>query len=231
MNNTVNIKKIFNNLTLVVPAKEDTDCLLHVLKELEDFDIEKIIIIPENDKLSVDWKFDKMKIINQSGKGYGNALIDGIKEVKTDFFCIFNADGSFQPMELEGMLNLTKKFDFVFGSRYLKNAKSDDDTIITYLGNFIFSMLGRIFFNIKLSDILYTFVLCNTEKTKVLNLASNDFGFCIELPIKINRKKFTYIDVASHERKRISGEKNVNEFIDGFKILFKMIKFFFNNKI
>ena len=231
MNNTANIKKIFNNLTLVVPAKEDTDCLLHVLKELEGFDVEKIIIIPENDKLSVDWKFDKMTIINQSGKGYGNALIDGIKEVKTDFFCIFNADGSFQPMELEGMLNLTKKFDFVFGSRYLKNAKSDDDTIITYLGNFIFSMLGRIFFNIKLSDILYTFVLCNTEKTKVLNLTSNDFGFCIELPIKINRKKFTYIDVASHERKRISGEKNVNEFIDGFKILFKMIKFFFNNKI
>ena len=220
-------KKQIDNITLVVPAKEDTDCLFHVLEELKNFDIEKIIVIPKNDELPKDWKFEKMQVINQNNKGYGNALIEGIEKVKTDYFCIFNADGSFKPSELEGMLNLTNKFDFVFGSRYLKDAKSDDDTIITSIGNYIFSKIGKIFFNVKLSDILYTFVLCDTKKTRQLNLLSEDFGFCVELPIKIERKKFTYTDIASHERKRISGKKNVNEFIDGFKILARMIKFFF----
>ena len=62
---------------------------------------------------------------------------------------------------------------------------------------------------------------------KKLKIKSIDFGFCVELPIKIQRKKFTYTDIASHERKRISGIKNVNEFIDGFKILLKLIYFFF----
>jgi glycosyltransferase involved in cell wall biosynthesis len=224
-------KKQIDNLTLVVPAKEDTDCLFHVLEELKNFDIEKIIVIPKNDELPKDWKFEKMQVINQNNKGYGNALIEGIEKVKTDYFCIFNADGSFKPSELEGMLNLTNKFDFVFGSRYLKDAKSDDDTIITSIGNYIFSKIGKIFFNVKLSDILYTFVLCDTKKTRKLNLLSEDFGFCVELPIKIERKKFTYTDIASHERKRISGKKNVNEFIDGFKILARMIKFFFYKKI
>jgi glycosyltransferase involved in cell wall biosynthesis len=224
-------KKQIDNLTLVVPAKEDTDCLFHVLEELKNFDIEKIIVIPKNDELPKDWKFEKMQVINQNNKGYENALIEGIEKVKTDYFCIFNADGSFKPSELEGMLNLTNKFDFVFGSRYLKDAKSDDDTIITSIGNYIFSKIGKIFFNVKLSDILYTFVLCDTKKTRQLNLLSEDFGFCVELPIKIERKKFTYTDIASHERKRISGKKNVNEFIDGFKILARMIKFFFYKKI
>ena len=40
-----------------------------------------------------------------------------------------------------------------------------------------------------------------------------DFGFCVELPIKVQRKKFNYTEIASHERRRISGKKNVNEFI------------------
>jgi glycosyltransferase involved in cell wall biosynthesis len=224
-------KKKFDNLTLVVPAKEDTDCLFHVLEELKYFDISKIIVIPKEDELPRHWKFDKMKVINQNKSGYGNALIEGIKKVETDFFCIFNADGSFKPSELEGMLKLTYNFDFIFGSRYLKNAKSDDDTIITLIGNYIFSKIGKIFFNVRLSDILYTFVLCNTKKTKELNITSEDFGFCVELPIKIERKKFSYTDISSHERKRISGKKNVNEVVDGLKILFRMIKFFFNKKI
>ena len=159
----------YSNLTLLIPAKEDTDCLFHVLQELQDFDIEKIIVIPKNDTIPASWQFEKMKVINQDNIGYGGALIDGIKNVKTKFFCIFNADGSFKPSELENMLKLTDNFDFIFGSRYLKNAKTDDDTIITSLGNYFFSKIGRIFFNIKLSDILYTFVICNTEKTRLLN--------------------------------------------------------------
>ena len=93
------------------------------------------------------------------------------------------------------------------------------------------SKIGSIFFNLKLSDILYTFVICNTKKTKELNLKSKDFGYCVELPIKIQRKNFTYTDIASHERVRHSGEKKVNAAVDGFKILSKMIKLFFNRKI
>ena len=221
----------FNNLTLVIPAKEKTDCLLHVLKELKNFKINKIIVVPKEDVIPSDWKFEQMKVINQKNSGYGNALIEGINEVKTDFFCIFNADGSFDPSELYQMMLLTKKFDFIFGSRYLKNAKSDDDTFITFLGNFIFSLIGKIFFNVKISDILYTYVLCSTKKTKELKMQSMDFGFCVELPIKIQRKKFNYTEIASHERRRISGIKNVNEFVDGTKILIKLIYFFFQRKI
>ena len=55
-------------------------------------------------------------------KGYGDALIEGIKSVNTEFFCIFNADGSFKPEELNDMYKLSKNqnYDLVFGSRYEK---------------------------------------------------------------------------------------------------------------
>ena len=74
------------------------------------------------------------------------------------------------------MLNLAEinHNDLVFGSRYEKNAGSEDDTIITFIGNKIF-LFWKIFFLLPISDILYTFVLGNTEKTKNLELSQKDF--------------------------------------------------------
>ena len=78
------------------------------------------------------------------------------------------------------------------GSRYIKNGKSDDDTFLTIIGNYIFSKIGKIFFNIKLSDILYTYAIANTSKFKELDVISNDFCFCVEFPIKVEKNKFSY---------------------------------------
>ena len=169
------------------------------------------------------------EICAQNGSGYGDALIYGIQNVRTKFFCIFNADGSFNPRELEAMYNKVKNenFDFVFGSRYMKNASSEDDTIITFIGNKIFSLLGKIFFSLKISDILYTFVLGNSEKARSLKLKEKSFSFCIELPIVANKFNHKLISLPSNERSRIGGKKKVNAFKDGFKILISMIKIYF----
>ena len=53
------------------------------------------------------------------------------------------------PNELSNMLDkaVNDDFDIIFGSRYMKKASSEDDDLITTIGNFIFSLLGKIFFN------------------------------------------------------------------------------------
>ena len=122
----------------------------------------------------------------------------------------------------------SENLDFIFASRYEKNSKSDDDTLLTYVGNKIFTLIGKIFFKLNITDILYTFVLGKTDKAKNLNLTSFDFGFCVELPIKASRQNMKLGTISSHERKRIGGEKKVNEFKDGLMILIKMIKLYFD---
>ena len=136
-------------------------------------------------------------------------------------------DGSFDPKYLSKKLELCKERDYVFSSRYLKDGGSEDDTLITKIGNFIFSSLGNILFSLKLSDILYTYILGKTQSFKSLNLESLDFCLCIEIPIKAKRMNALYLDIPSYERKRIAGFKKVNEFRDGFKILLGMLRFFF----
>ena len=159
----------------------------------------------------------------------GTTLIHGIKQCKTKYFCIFNADGSFNPLEIKKMYEAlqAKKLDFIFASRYQANSGSEDDTIITLVGNYIFTYIGKIFFRLNISDILYTFVIGKTEQANILDLKQKDFSFCVELPIKAKKMKMKLGCLNSYERMRISGKKKVNAFKDGFLILQHMIRLFF----
>ena len=220
------------NITLIIPAKYEKESLPSVLLELEEFPFNIIVILEPTDHETIDSikNFD-CAIIHQTNKGYGDALILGIKSVKTEYFCIFNADGSFNPIEISGMYSSLKDKDgdIIFGSRYEKNATSEDDTLVTKVGNFIFTKLGKFLFKLPITDILYTFVLGKTKKTLDLNLQSQDFAFCVELPIKAQRKNYKIFSTPAHERARIAGKKKVNAIRDGLYILKKMIFMFLKN--
>lgn len=217
------------NLTLIIPAKHEGDSLPKVLEEIKNYNCQVLVILESSDTETINaTKNYNCKIIHQTKNGYGNALIEGMNNVQTEYLCIFNADGSFDPKYLKQMLNACQNnLDFIFASRYMENGGSDDDTILTKLGNFIFTKIGNIFFSINISDILYTFLLGKTDSFKKLNLTSKDFCLCVEMPIKAKRAGMKFVDLPSYERKRIAGEKKVNEFSDGFKILFYMAKSFF----
>ena len=222
-----------NNLTLIIPAKNEKESLPTVLDELKRYNLNIHVILEESDRNTIESISEyNCKIIYQNQKGYGDALIEGINSVKSKYFCIFNADGSFDPKELYLMLEKIEKnnYDFIFGSRYEQNSGSDDDTIITKIGNYIFTKIGNFFFNIKITDILYTYVVGNTEQAKKLNLKQKDFRFCVELPIKAQKQNMKLGTINCYERKRIAGKKKVNAFKDGYLILSQMIKLFFKKK-
>ncbi len=213
------------NLTLVIPAKNEEENLIFVLKELKNIDCKKIIVVNEiNKKIKNIKKKYKIIVIKQNLKGYGNAIIQGIKSVKTELMAIFNADGSFDPKFLFNIKRNNLKRKFLLASRYEEGASSDDDTIITYVGNKIFTFLGNILFNLKISDILYTYIIGKTSNFKKLNLKSKDFRLCVEIPIKAKKNHFLLKSIPSHERSRISGKKNVNALKDGLLILFYLLK-------
>ena len=222
-----------DDLTLIIPAKNEMESLPRVLNELKNLKLSIIIVLEPTDKDTINAVSNyNCKVIEQENKGYGDAIILGMQHVKTNYFCIFNADGSFLPEELNNMYKLIKdkNADFVFGSRYISGGSSEDDTFITLIGNKIFTLLGNIFFSLKISDILYTFVLGDNQKALSLNLKEKNFALCVELPIKAKKFGYNLIDSPCHERARFAGKKKVNAFKDGFLILINMIKLFFFTK-
>ena len=78
------------NLTLIIPAKYESESLPNVLEELKRFNYRICVVLKNTDLKTINSikKFD-IEIIYQKGDGYGNALIEGINLCKTKYFCIF----------------------------------------------------------------------------------------------------------------------------------------------
>jgi glycosyltransferase involved in cell wall biosynthesis len=54
--------------------------------------------------------------------GKGGAIIEALKYARGDLIAFVDADGSIPPSELSRLVELTDKYDLVFGSRYAKNS-------------------------------------------------------------------------------------------------------------
>ena len=98
---------MMSNLTLLIPAKFESESLPIFLEELKKYDHKKLVVLDPSDFKTIDSikNFQDVEILHQKQTGFGNALIEGINFINTDLFCIINADGSMNPIELQGMLN------------------------------------------------------------------------------------------------------------------------------
>ena len=166
-----------DNLTLVIPAKYEASTLPIVLQEIKEMKLscKIIVVVPQYDKSTIDaiTKFD-CKILIQKGEGFGNALIQGLNEANTKYSCIFNADGSFDPKYLRELKNrVLSGQDFVFCSRYEKEGGSEDDTVITYIGNKFFTGFCNLLFKLNLTDVLFTYVKTHAQCYLYSNLVFN----------------------------------------------------------
>lgn len=221
------------DLTLIIPAKKEVESLPVFLKEIENYKCKKFIVLQKEDLETKEAirKIKNIKIIEQMNNGFGNALIEGINSVRTKYCCIINADGAMNPKYLDKMKKLCKNKDFVFATRYQKpGGGSDDDDSITFIGNYFFTIASNFLFNLKISDILYTYILGKTSSFKSLKLKNFDFRICVEIPIKAKLQNMNYSCLPSYERIRIGGIKKVHALKDGFLILTEILKYFLKIK-
>lgn len=219
-------------LSIVIPARNEEGSIKILLKKFDKFKhyYSQIIIVDgkSTDKtVEVAKKFG-CKVVKQKKLGYGDAIIQGVNQVKTKYFIIFDADGSKDPIYLKRFASELKKNEnnIIFAERYGKNAGSLDDTFITHIGNRIFTIMGKLFFGLQLNDILHTFFLCEVSKFKKLNFKYKDFVFCAEFPILAKKYNLKSSYIPTIEKKRYDGVPKVRSFYDGLKILIGMVILF-----
>ena len=99
-----------SNLTLLIPAHKESESLPVFLNELKNYNFKKLIVLQKEDHETINSikNIDNIEILEQKRNGYGNALIEGINKINTEFFCIINADGSMDPKYLNKMLENCK---------------------------------------------------------------------------------------------------------------------------
>ena len=65
------------------------------------------------------------KLVIQKNNGYGSAIIEGFKNANNEFGCIFNADHSFDPKYLDGLVKESEKNDLIAKIEQLKQESKD----------------------------------------------------------------------------------------------------------
>ena len=212
-------------VSLIIPTRNEQGCIGRTLKEVPRDVVDEIVIVDGNstDKTAEEAKAELRpsdKFVLQKGKGYGGAFHEAFDIITGDIIIMMDADGSQDPKEILWLVEKVKQgYEYVMASRYATGGKSEDDTIIRWFGNRMFTWLTNVIHGTNITDSLYLFTAITRGGLKKLHLTSNGFEFCTEIVVKAHRAGLKFAEVPAFERARFAGKSHVNAFWHGLKIL------------
>ena len=212
-------------VSLIIPTRNEEGCIGGVLKEMPHDVVDEIVVIDgrSTDKTAEEAKAHLRhhdKFVTQKGKGYGGAFREAFDIVTGDVIIMMDADGSHNPAEIPAIVEKVRRgYEYVMASRYMTGGHSEDDTIIRWFGNRMFTWLTNVIHGTNVTDSLYLFTAITRDGLKKLNLKSTGFEFCTEIVVKAHRAGLKFAEVPAFERRRYAGKTKVNAFWHGLKIL------------
>jgi glycosyltransferase involved in cell wall biosynthesis len=210
-------------VSVVIPALNEAENLPHVLGDLPET-IDELLLV---DGHSVDGTaeiartlFPTVRIISQTGRGKGNALVCGFRAAHGDVIVALDADGSTQPGEIERFVAaLVEGADLAKGSRFLPGGGSDDITILRRSGNWFFCHLVNVLFGVHYTDLCYGYNAFWRDCLTALDLDCDGFEIETLMNVRAAKAKLSVAEVPSYERCRLHGHSNLRTFRDGWRVL------------
>lgn len=223
-------------VSIIAPAKNEAANIREILPYLSSF-FEVIVVVGEDDHESAEAAvaaLPSVRIVHQTRKGKGNALVCGFDEANGDIIVTFDIDGSADPHEIPRFVEaLTRGADLAKGSRFAAGGGSQDITLFRSMGNRGLNVVASGMTGTRFSDLCYGFNAFWADQLPVLCLPAPDAegpqrgdGFEIET-MMIGRFAFAkaiIIEVPSYEYDRYYGNTNLNAIRDGFRVLWTILR-------
>ena len=216
-------------VSVVIPTRNEQGAIGRVLKEIPKDVVDEIIVIDGHSKdntakeAKANLRVGIDKFALQKRPGFGNALLEAFDKSNGDVIVIVNGDGSQNPRDIPKLLKKIKQgYDYVMATRYAKGGRSDDDSIIRFIGNRVLTFITNLIHNTNVTDSLYFFTAIRRSGLKKIHPTSPGFEFCIEILIMAHKAGLKFAEVPVIERASFSKSK-VNAFPVGWKILMKIL--------
>jgi glycosyltransferase involved in cell wall biosynthesis len=228
----------FIELSIVMPCLNEAESIAHCIEKakigIQRSRIRGEILIADNGSSDGSQAIaEKLgaRVVPVKEKGYGSALISGIKAAKGTWILMGDADNSYDFSEADHFVKKFQEgFELVMGCRL----PSGGGTILTgampwknrWLGNPSLSFIGRLFFKCPVHDFhcgLRGFTKAAFEK---MDLQTTGMEFASEIVIKatLKRLKITEVPVTLHKDGR-SRPPHLKPWRDGWRHLRFMLIF------
>ena len=211
-------------VTILMPCLNEKNtieiCINKALNFLKKYNIKGEVLIADNgsEDGSIDIiKNTKAKLINVKVKGYGSALISGIKNARGKYIIMGDCDDSYDFDNLMPFINkLRENNDLVMGNRFKGGIEKNAMPLTHKIGVKVLTMLGNIIYKTDLGDYHCGLRGFNKENILKLNLECLGMDFASELIIKCKKADYKIVEIATILKKDGRGRKShLRTFKDG----------------
>ncbi len=220
-------------LSVVIPCLNEVEtlgtCISKCMNSFKTMNVEAEVLIADNG--STDGSKELAlnlgaRVVSVKKKGYGNALISGIKAAKGKYIIMGDADDSYNFEKISSFYEkLLDGYEMVQGCRFSigggKIEKNAMPVSHKYLGNPFFSVLSKLFFSLPFNDVYCGYRGFLKSKFLELDHFSGGMVFAIENLIKFKTAgaKCTEIPVTLHKDGRKKNKSHLNTLSDGWNTL------------
>jgi glycosyltransferase involved in cell wall biosynthesis len=211
---------MMDNISIVLPAKNESASLRELLPELIDLynDAEIIIVNDGSDDETLDIcsKYNVKVISHPYPKGNGAAIKTGARAATGNILVFMDADGQHSPQDISKLLEEIKKGnDMVIGAR----EKESHASIPRYVANVIYNKLASYMSGHEIADLTSGFRAVKADIFKqFLYLLPNGFSYPTTITMALFRSGYSikYIPISCEKR---TGSSHIKLIKDGFKFL------------
>jgi glycosyltransferase involved in cell wall biosynthesis len=161
-----------------------------------------------------------VKVVEQFGRGKGNALRCGLAECTGDIVVLMDADGSTDPREIPLFVEaLLAGADVVKGSRFLDAGGSDDITRLRRFGNRVLNEVVNQLFQTPFTDLCYGYIALWRGCLDFFDVDCDGFEVETQINLRARKANLKIVEVPSHECPRLHGSSHLHTFRDGWRVL------------
>jgi len=162
-----------------------------------------------------------VKVVHHpKNRGYGGAVISGIRAATQPYVLLADGDGQFDPKEVEALAAFVPEYDVVAGKR-IRRA----DPLMRRINGKAWTTLVRIVLGIPITDIDCGFKLFKRELLEGMELRANGAMISTELMARLAGRGAKIKEVGVHHLPRMAGEQsgaNFKVIMRAFRELFAL---------
>ena len=213
------------NLTVILPAKNEAAALIRLLPELKSVLPEAEIIIVNDgssDETIAICESQGIKVISQPySMGNGAAIKAGARAAHGEILLFMDADGQHQPADIPLLLEkLSQGYDMAVGAR----TKKSQAGVHRAAANGFYNRLASWMVNQKVADLTSGFRAVRSSKfRKFLYLLPNGFSYPTTITMSFFRAGYSVAYVPIEAQQRI-GNSHVRIMRDGIRFLLIIFK-------
>lgn len=191
-------------LTILMPCLNEAETLVQCVTKARAFlarsGVDGEVVVADNgstDGSQALAEANGARVVHVPERGYGSALIHGIRAARGKFIIMGDSDDSYDFSALEPFVEkLREGFQLVMGNRFLGGIKPGAmPPLHRYLGNPVLTTIGRIFFRSPCGDFHCGLRGFDREAILSLDLQASGMEFASEMVVKATTHKLRLTEV------------------------------------